>query len=804
MAKHPSRWGIGLGKRAKHVAREPWRARFEQLEDRRVLTAPTLAVIPNVTLLSGAPLNIALDGFDADGDTLTFSATSTNASMAAAVSPQTNRSLRISVAHTSSGQPGDSTFSGDMILQLFDDLAPRTTGRIGQLAGQGFYNGLIFHRVMDHFMIQGGDPLGTGTGGSGVKFDDEFNAALQFTGPGVLAMANSGDDTNDSQFFITDLATRHLDFNHSIFGFLTQGDDVRNKISDVPTDPANNYRPLSNVVMQSVSVFVDKENGVLRLSAPTGYNGQADVTVTANDGHGGTAQRTFHVTIQPDTNNNVPFVLPVPDIRTTVDTPVTFTIPAMDVDSGTIYYDAATNPNLLDLTYTRNQLTGEVALTPKNGLVGVQPVLVGVTADGSTWDTQMVPLLISPKAPASVTLVASSDTGASNSDRLTNLNNSAGRTLQFQVSGVLAGAEVTLYDGATVLGQAVASGTSVTITTNATATLADGLHAITAKQTLKNLPVLVGNRTDSVDLASAVSPAVNVTIDARAPGLAAGATLVVNGGAAQRSAITSLAIHFDENVSASLGGGDLTLRNDTTGTVVIISAVVPAYNAVTNTAIWNLSGVALADGYYTATLLAAGVTDPAGNSLAEGNRGFQFFRLQGDTDGNAAVDIFDVAKVQTSYGGTGGPAEGDFNGDGSVNIFDVAILQTQYGKTLTPPAPAPAAMPAAESSGQGTAASGQGAADAKASRVGEAYWVGETPAEPAKGSGVRDQGSGIGTRRLVPTPVSARPTPTHQARRHPRMQAAGDLGRGVAGGHSASHTAWEAAVDQWFERQGAQ
>ncbi|MHB1034612.1 MAG: lamin tail domain-containing protein [Pirellulales bacterium] len=171
----------------------------------------------------------------------------------------------------------------------------------------------------------------------------------------------------------------------------------------------------------------------------------------------------------------------------------------------------------------------------------------------------------------------------------------------------------------------------------------------------------------------------------------------VNNGAAQRSAISTLAIQFSEDVTASLDNSDLTLRNDTAAAQVNLAGVTPTYNPAINTATWNLAGVALADGYYTATLAGAGVTNASGVPLA-GNYAFQFFRLQGDTDGSASVDIFDVAALQPNYGQTTGmtPDKGDFDGNGTVDIFDVAILQTQYCKTLTPPAPMPAAAPPAD------------------------------------------------------------------------------------------------------------
>lgn len=111
-----------------------------------------------------------------------------------------------------------STNRGDIRLELFADKAPKTVANFEKLIGDGFYDGLKFHRVIDDFMIQTGCPQGTGTGGPGYTFEDEFHPELNHSGPGVLSMANAGPNTNGSQFFITHVATPHLDGAHSVFG----------------------------------------------------------------------------------------------------------------------------------------------------------------------------------------------------------------------------------------------------------------------------------------------------------------------------------------------------------------------------------------------------------------------------------------------------------------------------------------------------------------------------------------------------------------------------------------------------------
>ena len=122
------------------------------------------------------------------------------------------------------------TNRGAIKLELHDDKAPKTVANFEKLVGEGFYSGLQFHRVIDDFMIQGGCPNGTGTGGPGYTFEDEFHPDLRHTGPGILSMANAGPNTNGSQFFITHVATPWLDNKHSVFGRVLEGQDVVNTI----------------------------------------------------------------------------------------------------------------------------------------------------------------------------------------------------------------------------------------------------------------------------------------------------------------------------------------------------------------------------------------------------------------------------------------------------------------------------------------------------------------------------------------------------------------------------------------------
>ncbi|HPC06412.1 MAG TPA: peptidylprolyl isomerase [Anaerolineaceae bacterium] len=134
-----------------------------------------------------------------------------------------------------------STDKGDIIIDLFTDKVPNTVNNFVFLARQGYYDGTIFHRVIADFMAQGGDPTGTGMGGPGYQFADEFDRSLKHDKPGVLSMANAGPDTNGSQFFITHVPTPWLDLKHSVFGQVVKGMDV--VMSIPPRDPQRPQYP---------------------------------------------------------------------------------------------------------------------------------------------------------------------------------------------------------------------------------------------------------------------------------------------------------------------------------------------------------------------------------------------------------------------------------------------------------------------------------------------------------------------------------------------------------------------------------
>jgi cyclophilin family peptidyl-prolyl cis-trans isomerase len=148
------------------------------------------------------------------------------------------------------------TNHGPIHLELFPDDAPKTVDNFVKLANDGFYDRVIFHRVIPDFMIQGGDPTGTGSGGPGYSFEDEFNDHK--VERGALAMANAGPNTNGSQFFIvTTEAAPWLDGKHTVFGRVTDGMDVVDTISELPRDARD--KPHDDVVIESVSLSDDPE-----------------------------------------------------------------------------------------------------------------------------------------------------------------------------------------------------------------------------------------------------------------------------------------------------------------------------------------------------------------------------------------------------------------------------------------------------------------------------------------------------------------------------------------------------------------
>jgi cyclophilin family peptidyl-prolyl cis-trans isomerase len=507
----------------------PRSSRLEALEARRVLAAPTLADLPDeITIYAGAPVQLALGGQDEDGDALTYTVTSNNSNISASIPKQESenghRSLRITVQGY-----------GDMVFELFEDRAPETTSRIIEIVESGWYEDRLFHRIIDGFMIQGGSANGDGLSGTGIQFDDEYHADLQFTTSGLLAMAKSGDDTNDSQFFITDVPSggfsfpRWLDFNYTIFGKLTDGNDVREAISRVATD-SNNYPTGGNIVIDSMEIFYDDQNAVMMISAPHGTFDSGKVTVTVSDGNGGTATKTVSVSVLPDSKDNNPFLAKIDPIRLAIDEPYTFQLNAIDVEGDTIYYSAELLTETDDITVEVSD-DGVVTITPKNEVVGVAEVVfrVGPTADSlvadssgkydeSVIDMQIVTVEIPPAQPTTG-FAPGSDTGAQ--DGRTAKDNLDGKELYFRVGNLQATSQLTVYlEGVEVPYEQIAripqgDGTTkyvATVRVLPGAALEDGDYTLHVQQSLQ-----LGSGFGNQKLVSDVSEPFDFTIDSAPP-----------------------------------------------------------------------------------------------------------------------------------------------------------------------------------------------------------------------------------------------------------------------------------------------
>ncbi|MEZ6090285.1 MAG: peptidylprolyl isomerase [Pirellulaceae bacterium] len=267
---------------------------------------PSFVPVGNQSVGLGSPLHVPINAYDPDGQPLTVTVTSSNPNLLSASVIQNNRSLRLKVHNY-----------GDMVFELFEQRASRATSRIIELTEDGFYDGIFFHRILDDFVLQAGDPTGTGSGGSTLSdFDDQFHPDLQHNRTGILSYAKTSDDTNDSQFFITEGDSRHLDFNHTIFGLLTEGESVREAISEVPTDQQGRLtsafvNAFGQITIDEASIFTDTENSVIMLKPTGSGTGPVSVTITVTDSDGNQTSEVITVNVTADTqvnSNGKPFL----------------------------------------------------------------------------------------------------------------------------------------------------------------------------------------------------------------------------------------------------------------------------------------------------------------------------------------------------------------------------------------------------------------------------------------------------------------------------------------------------------------
>lgn len=327
-----------------------WKCAMEVLEERRLLSTPSIDPIADVHSPAGKPVIVPVTGSDDDANAkLTYTVKTSNPAIKASIH-KGNPYLQMTIQETlpsapSSGVPTTTTL-GTLTFQLFKDLAPQTIKQIVSFVRAGFYEGLTFHRIANlaasgqppAYIVQGGDPAGTGSGGPGFQYRDEFNLGALFTGKGQLAMANSGDDSNGSQFFITADQTRFLDFNHTIFGQLVRGFDVLTSLTQEPIDSTDTSgtKPKNTLKMVNVQLINDPTDAVLTVSAPSGKSGT--VTVTASDGTNTTTQQ-FKVTGSGDHTNEPAFIDPLPkDLVVPAGEVVRIPVSAQDYEGDSVEY----------------------------------------------------------------------------------------------------------------------------------------------------------------------------------------------------------------------------------------------------------------------------------------------------------------------------------------------------------------------------------------------------------------------------------------------------------------------------------
>ncbi|TWU31790.1 Ig-like domain-containing protein [Novipirellula artificiosorum] len=443
---------------------------------------PVFEPIGDKTVQIGAPLHIPVDAYDPDGGPLTVTVSVADSNLLEAVVLDGNRSIRI-----------DMETYGDMVFELFENRAPAATGRVIELAEDNFYDGILFHRIIDDFVLQAGDPTGTGAGGSDLgDFDDDFHPELVHTGSGILSYAKAGDDTNDSQFFITEGPQRFLDFNHSVFGQLVEGEDVREAISEHARvnpngNPADN-NPTTPIKISTIDVFEDTENSVVMLKATGTATGTTNVTFTVADQDGNTFSETIAVSVVADNANSQPFLNPITTpAAVNKNTAATLQLSSTDIEGDAVSYFVSSGS--ASVSASVNATTGLVTVTPVAGFTGTVPVTVGVRPgvgvtgnSSSDQDTQLVAFTFednSVATPSGLDLLAASDTGVSDTDNITKAG-----SLSFVVSGVTSGATVELVNATTgaVLGVGAATNSTVTITTSNIAALGDGTYSVAARQ----------------------------------------------------------------------------------------------------------------------------------------------------------------------------------------------------------------------------------------------------------------------------------------------------------------------------------
>jgi len=448
----------------------------EGLEARQLLTAG-LDPIPTTEVPADLGRVLPLTGGTA---AQTFSVESNNPDVGAQIVQ--GQFLTIDVTHASSG-PGDPAFSGSMTFQLFQELTPITVNRILALVNQGFYTSPTdpptnlptknFHRVASgfpgpEFIVQGGSKNGDGTGEidqPGFPFQDEFRPQLVFTGEGQLAMANAGDDTNGSQFFITTGQPNFLDFQHTIFGQLVDGFETLDLMTQVSRNA--NDAPISPILITDTRTEALRPEGVLVINTTAANAGEtAEIRVTATDpADGSTAEQTFIVDVVANTGDQRPFLGPIGDQITRPNEAAVFQLSATSTNPGEELTFAVGGGVAPDGTFAPVEnatatvdSTGLVTVTPDPGFEGEIPLLVGVrdqtNRDPSgnldavgNFDTAAITLTVTTEnQPTAVPIEVTTEENEPVTIQLAGDPNNPGQSLLFELTSVPVLGELTDFD----------------------------------------------------------------------------------------------------------------------------------------------------------------------------------------------------------------------------------------------------------------------------------------------------------------------------------------------------------------------
>lgn len=351
----------------------------------KTFAAPVIDAIPAANIPAGKSLTIPVTASSSNGRPLTYTVLSSTNGIT--IELHTNNPFwKMSVVQmAATNAPGafqtpfrggivTVTNIGDMTLMLFKDRAPKTVDVFTGLSCAGFYNSnTIFHRVIPGFMIQGGCPLTNGTGGPVFRYDDEFHPRAIFSGSGQLALANSGKDTDGSQFFITLGQQRFLDFGYTLFGQLLRGFNVASNVINTPRSAGD--RPFADVIITQASIVTNTTDTVITLTGANLAGVSGTIQVIADDGLvGGRVTNSFAATTVADANNSNA-ILKTPAITNlflTSGIRVTNYIQAQDIENSTIYYfvqyaDANTSNNATNANFFAD---GSVAFDIVPGYIG--------------------------------------------------------------------------------------------------------------------------------------------------------------------------------------------------------------------------------------------------------------------------------------------------------------------------------------------------------------------------------------------------------------------------------------------------